>query len=295
MTCCRLPMLLTLLLFSSSVAVAAPPGGAPGLPARVGVDVEAVLPLTHDRDAVVRLQAVRTLRGAMLDDALIARFTDLARDDAQPLRLRVEAIKALYQAPLEVHQRVLMPLAASADDAKVRDWALKSLYWSASHYPEVRSWLSARLLDRHQPAAVREAAAWALFASAWDADANAVLLRILKDEHAELPLRREALKSLYAATSVPDVLDAVTTLAEDERAPATLRETAVLVLQGANGANAVRDLLKELAKDPKVPAKIRAAALEAQQPFIDEVRIRYFHLLRVEDRLVDPLESEGVE
>lgn len=284
----------TVFLLSLS-AFAAPPGGAPGLPARVGVEVEAVLPLTHDHDAAVRLQAVRTLRGVMLDDALIARFTALARDTAQPLRLRVEAVKALYQAPLEVHQRVLMPLATSAEDGTLRGWALRSLYWSASHYPEVRTWLTTRLLDRHQPAGAREDAAWALFASAWDADANAALLEVLKDERADQALRREALKSLYAATSVPDVLDAVTTLAEDERAEPALRETAVLVLQGANGANAVRDLLKELAKDPKAPAKIRAAALEAQQPYIDEARIRYFHLLRVEDRLVDPLESERVE
>ena len=253
---------------------------------------QALLDLLRDRDAAVRLQAVRSLkvwvyqRRSTMDAVL-----DVYKNQNEDLAVRREAAKTLSVVTTypDVYQ-TLLDYAKRGTDASLRAISYKSLYWAASQRSDVRDDLMDAARREIDPA-TRRAAIWALFAVN-DNRVKDVLLDIARRD-ADEGARVEALKSSYGLMGYNDVRDLVFDLARDARTPAAVRRTAIL-LHSNRVTSTQKDLLEEIAARDADPKMRTAAIVALGNPRSDDL-MTHFHLVRRDHNNVmvgDPLDAE---
>ncbi len=252
----------------------------------------ALLDLLRDRDAEVRLQAVRSLKAWVSQrtstrDAVI----DVYKNSNEALAVRREAAKTLSVVTTypDVHN-ALLDYAKRGSDAGLRAISYKALYWEAASRPGVRD----DILDaaRREPVpAIRYAAIWALFATN-DNRVKDSLVDIARRDSDEAA-RVEALKSCYGLMGYNETRDAAYDLARDPNTAAAVRRAAIL-LHSNRVTSSQKDLLEDIARSDRDPAMRTAAIIALGNPRSDEL-MKFFHLVRRDQNHVmvgDPLDAE---
>ena len=253
---------------------------------------DALLDLLRDRDAEVRRQAVRSLKGFVGQRSSTRdRVLDLYKDGREDLAVRREAARTL--SAVSGYSQVYDALLDGAErgtDPGLRAVSYKALYWTAAQRSDVRD----RLLDaaRREPVeTVRRAAIWALFNASGDNRVQDQLMDLVRRDPSEA-VRDEALRSLYGAMGHNDVRDFAYRLAEREPSRA-VRRTAIL-LHAFRVESRQADLLEVIAARDADAAMRAAAILALGRPQDDEI-FRHFHLPRRDRHGVlirEPLDDE---
>lgn len=256
-------------------------------------DEDRLLDLLDDSSPAVRAQAAKSLRHYALNSYRVeSKLLDTAGDSREKPEVRREAIKSLAWAAQHYNtkSRILSIATDRSEPEDVRSIAFKSLYVVAASQYDVRSALQSALSSDGEPLAVRQGAAWTLWADSGDYSSRRALLGAL-DSSEPLGLRVEAAKSLFGQMNEYDVKSRVWDYARDTRTPEDLREAAVLCLLLINRDYSVRSFLEDTARRD-ANQKVRLAAVKALDQGISLELVRYFHLSHYLGKFIDPLEDQ---
>ena len=255
-----------------------------------------LLQLLDDSDQDVRAQAAKSLREYAASDQMVSNRLAAIMDDVNDnLFVRREAVKSLSIAASQSDDLRLRMIAAAQEKKnpdQVRAIACKALY-STLTAADSRDALLALLADSNERPAVRGAAAWGLFPDALEnPKTQEALLAAAGDQWLEAGARVEAIRSLYLPLDHNRTAqETLQSLVKEVLTPLPARYAAVVVFHRVHAESAFRDWLQDLSHNGK-PDQIRTAAILAQTDGMTEELAKYFHVTRLDGRLLDPLVDE---
>ncbi|MFI5349789.1 MAG: HEAT repeat domain-containing protein [Elusimicrobiota bacterium] len=265
-----------------------------------GSTKEDLLQLLDDSDQNVRVQTAKSLREYAASDRKVSdRLAAIMDDVDDNLFVRREAVKSLSTAASQSDDLRLRMIAAAQEKKnpdQVRAIACKALYSTLAAAPpafDTRDALLALLADSNERPAVRGAAAWGLFPDALEnPKTQEALLAAASDQWLEAGARVEAIRSLYFPLDQDRAAqETLQSLVKEVLTPLPARYAAVVVFHRVHAESAARDWLQDLSHNGK-PDQIRTAAILAQTDGMTEELAKYFHVTRLDGRVLDTL---GVE
>ncbi|OGR58415.1 MAG: hypothetical protein A2X36_07275 [Elusimicrobia bacterium GWA2_69_24] len=240
------------------------------------MDESDLMELLRDRDAEVRVSALKTARYEMgIHTRVRDRVMEMARDGREEVSVRREAARTLHWINNMTEPRdVLLDLARRDRETAVRVMAYKALFNVSMSNSDVRDELRDAARGEREPE-VRRAAIWALFDSTGDSDVSGALKDIAVSYREDDATRAEAVKSLYLAMGRSEVREAVLRIAQDYRTGAELRIPAVYALSAVRGMSEIDGALEDMIRGSD--REVKLAAIKARSD--DVVFFRsYFHL-----------------
>jgi hypothetical protein len=244
--------------------------------ALANLDESELMDLLEDRDAEVRVSALKTARHQLgFHTRVRAKVMEMARDGREEVSVRREAARSLYWVSNMSEPRdLLLDLAKRDREVPVRVMAYKALFLAAAQFNDVRDDLLDAARGERDPEA-RRAAIWALFDSTGDSDVVRVLKDIVVSYREDAATRAEAVKSLYLAMNRSEVRDAVLELAKSYREDGAVRIPAIYALSNARGLSDVDRALEDMIRGSD--REIKLAAIKASTDDVAFFR-SYFHL-----------------